>query len=294
VLADGTFVTASEKQHPDLFWALRGGGGNFGVVTSMEFDLHPVDTVYGGPIFFDIDDTEAVLAAFREFISEAPRAMGGFPGFHLAPPLPFIPEGRVSAPHVVAVTCFNGSDDEAERLLAPLRNSGRIVGEHVERMPYPALNAAFDGLVPPGLQHYWKTVMTPELNDEAIAAHAEFGAQVPSVNTAVHLYPIDGAVHDVDADATAFAHRDSSFASVVAGMWPEPADNDANIEWVRAYYAALEPHSSTSAYVNFRADDDQHRVGDDYGTNYDRLRHIKAEYDPQNLFHLNQNIEPAT
>jgi FAD/FMN-containing dehydrogenase len=293
VLADGSFVTASENEHPDLFWALRGGGGNFGVVTELEFDLHPVDTIYGGPMFFELDVVEELFKTYREWIAAAPRAMGAFPAFQIAPPLPFVPEDRVGEPFALLVSCFNGSDEEAEVLLQELRALGKPVAEHVGRMPYPALNSAFDGLLPAGLQHYWKAAFQPELTDGAIAVHREYGPQVPAMQSTMHLYPIDGAVHDVAEDATAFAYRGANFAPVIAGMWPDPADNDANTRWVREYHTALEPHTSDGGYINFMAEDDQSRVRANYGPNYERLASVKKAYDPTNLFHLNQNIAPA-
>ncbi|MDP2773857.1 MAG: FAD-binding oxidoreductase [Nocardioides sp.] len=293
VLADGSMVTASENEHPDLFWALRGGGGNFGVVTELEFDLHPVDTIYGGPMFFELDVAADLFKTYGEWMAAAPRAMGAFPAFQIAPPLPFIPEDRVGEPFVLLVSCFNGSDEEAEGLLKDLRAVGKPVAEHVGRMPYPALNSAFDGLLPAGLQHYWKAAFLPELTDGAIAAHLEHGPNVPAMESTMHLYPIDGAVQDIATDATAFAYRDANFAPVIAGMWPDPADNEANTRWVRDYHAALEPHTNTGGYINFMAGDDQTRVRANYGANYDRLAAVKMAYDPTNLFHLNQNIAPA-
>ncbi len=292
VTADGTVVTASESEHPDLFWALRGGGGNFGVVTRFTFRLHPVTTVYGGPMFFELSDGAAVLAHFRDFIRTAPREYGGFPAFQIAPPLPFVPENRVGEPFVALVSCWTGSPAEGERILDEFRQVAHPVAEHVGEMPYAALNSAFDGLVPPGLQHYWKAAFVRELTDDAIAAHMEHGPKVPTVNSTVHLYPIDGAVHDVAGDATAFGHRDASFAPVIAGMWPDPADNERNTAWVRDYYAAIAPHSEAGGYVNFASADDQPRAGANYGANYVRLREVKRRYDPANLFHLNQNVEP--
>ena len=292
VLADGTFVTADEDSHPDLFWALRGGGGNFGVVTSMEFDLHPVDTIYGGPMFFELDVAQDILRTYREWIVDAPREMGGFPAYQIAPPLPFIPENRHGEPFFLFVACFNGPDDRAEELLSAFREIAEPVAEHVERMPYAGLNSAFDGLLPPGLQHYWKANFVDELTDEAIAAHVQHGPKVPALQSTMHLYPINGAVHDVASDQTAFAYRDATFAPVIAGMWPDPADNADNIRWVRDYYEATAPHSAEGGYVNFMADDDQDRVRANYGANYDRLVDVKRAYDPDNLFHLNQNIRP--
>jgi Berberine and berberine like len=166
------------------------------------------------------------------------------------------------------------------------------VAEHVGPMPYPALNSAFDGLVPPGLQHYWKANFVRELTDDAIAAHLEHGPKVPVVNSTVHIYPINGACHRVGADETAFAYRDASFATVIAGMWPNPADNDANTAWVKDYYEATAPLSEEGGYINFMSGDDQGRIRANYRGNYDKLVEVKRAYDPENLFRVNQNIVP--
>ncbi len=292
VTADGALVNASADEHPDLFWALRGGGGNFGVVTEFTFRLHPVSDVYGGPMLFELSDAPAILAYFRDFISGAPREYGGFPAFQIAPPLPFIPADRVGDTFLLVVSCWTGSVADGERILQGFREVAAPVAEHVGVMPYAGLNSAFDALVPPGLQHYWKASFVTDLTEAAIAAHVEHGARVPVVNSTVHIYPINGACHDVAPDATAFGHRDASFAAVIAGMWPDPADNPAHIAWVKDYHAAVTPHSEPGGYVNFASADDQARVADSYGSNYPRLREVKRRYDPDNLFHLNQNIVP--
>jgi FAD/FMN-containing dehydrogenase len=293
VTADGRTLTASETENEDLFWALRGGGGNFGVVTAFEFRLHPVTEVYGGPLFFDLADAGAVLRAYREFIVDAPEQFGGFPAWQIAPPLPFIPEERHGETMVAFVACWAGPVEDGEQALKPLRDAAPVVAEHVGAMPYPALNSAFDALYPPGgLQHYWKTNFVKELTDEAIEAHLEHGPKVPVVNSTVHIYPINGACNRVASDATAFAYRDATFATVIAGMWPDPADNEANIEWVRDYYEATAPLSEEGGYVNFMSGDDQDRIKASYRGNYDRLVEVKRKYDPANLFHLNQNIRP--
>ncbi len=292
VTADGRMVVASEKENEDLFWAIRGGGGNFGVATSLEFQLHPVKDIYGGPMFFELDRAGDVLRFFREFIADAPEQLGGFPAFQRAPALPFIPENRHGEPFVAIVACWAGSLDEGERMVRPLREIAPIVGEHVGPMPYPALNSAFDGLVPPGLQHYWKANFNTTLTDEAIEAHLRYAPDLPSVNSTIHIYPINGACHRVASDATAFAYRDATFATVIAGMWPDPAQNDANTQWVRDYSDATAPFSEEGGYVNFMAEDDQDRIRANYKGNYDRLVDVKRKYDPGNLFHLNQNIKP--
>jgi FAD/FMN-containing dehydrogenase len=293
VLADGSFSIASEKQNSDLFWALRGGGGNFGVVTSFKYRLHPVKDIVGGPIFFEVEDAPKVLRAYDQYITNAPRELGAFFAWQIAPPLPFIPSDRHGDTLCVIVTCWTGPPEQANKALEPLRKAAHVVAEGIGPVPYPALNSAFDGLVPPGLQHYWKAVFVRKLTDAAIEAHMKFGPKVPVVNSTMHIYPINGAVHDVGAGATAFGHRDAKFATVIAGMWPDPGQNEANIRWVREYYKAIAPHSEKGGYINFAAGDDADRARDNFGANYDRLRKVKAKYDPTNFFKVNQNIVPA-
>jgi FAD/FMN-containing dehydrogenase len=294
ILADGSIVTASEDEQPDLFWALRGGGGNFGVVTEFTFRLHPVpENIYGGLIFFEREAAGDLVRYFDRFIDDAPREYGGYPAWHLAPPLPFIPAERVGEPFPVLVSCWTGDHDSGAKVLQGFRDIGPVMAEHVGAIPYTALNSLFDPLLPRGLQHYWKAVFAGDLTDDVIAAHAEHGQRMPAVNCAVHLYPVNGAAHDVAPGATAWGHRDAKYATVIAGMWPDPADNDKGIRWVKDYYAALAPHSQPGGYVNFASADDQAKVRDNFGVGYDRLAQLKRRYDPTNLFHLNQNITPA-
>jgi len=294
VLADGSFVTASEDSNPELFWALRGGGGNFGVVTSFEYRLHPVANITGGPMFFEVKDAPAVLRAYDRYISIAPRQLGAFFAWQIAPPLPFVPKERHGDTFCAIVACWAGAPDEAEKAIAPLRAAAPVVAELVGAMPYPALNAAFDGLVPPGLQHYWKAVFGGPLTDEVIAAHIAHGPKVPVVNSTVHIYPVNGAAHDVKPGATAFGHRESKFATVIAGMWPDPKQNEANTRWVRGFYEALSPLSEPGGYTNFAASDDMDRVRANYGDSYDRLARVKSKFDPGNAFRFNQNIVPSS
>jgi FAD/FMN-containing dehydrogenase len=292
VTADGRSIVASESENADLFWAIRGGGGNFGVVTSFEFRLLPLREIYGGPMFYEVEDAATVLRFYREFILDAPEEFGGFPAWQIAPPLPFIPEDRHGDTFLAFVACWAGPLNEGERALKPFHDVAPVVAEHIGPMPYPALNSLFDALVPPGLQHYWKANFVTELTDDAIEAHLEHGPKIPVVNSTVHIYPINGACHRVPADATAFAYRDATFATVIAGMWPDPTENEENIKWVRDYYDATAPHSEEGGYINFMADDDQDRIKSNYKGNYERLVQIKRKYDPGNLFHLNQNIKP--
>src|SRR5438445_3407992 len=212
VTADGQVLVASEKEYDDLFWALRGGSGNFGVVTTFEYRMHPVAEIYGGPIAYPVDRADDVLRFYREYLAESPEELGGFVGFHLAPPLPFLPEEWHFKNVCLAVPCWAGPIDKGEKMVKPFLDVVEPVGSHVGQMPYPALNTAFDPLLPPGLQAYWKASFARDISDGAIAAHMDHGAKVPSIQCAVHLYPIDGAVQRVGAQDTAFAYRDVGYS----------------------------------------------------------------------------------
>ncbi len=292
VTADGQFVVASDRENEDLFWALRGGGGNFGVVTSFEYRLHAIKDVLVGIFVFPLERAGDLFKFYREFIDQAPEELGGFPAYLVAPPLPFLPEAAHGNTFCAMVACWAGPLEKGEEAFAPIRVLGPTVGEMVSPMPYPAINTLFDALLPPGLQQYWKGSFATELTDAAIDVHLAHGPKIPTVNCAMHIYPINGAVGRVPAGATAFSYRDAKFATVIAGAWPDAADNEKNIEWVRDYYKALEPHSSAGGYINFMDADDQGRIKENYRGNYDRLVSIKKTYDPGNLFHLNQNIKP--
>ena len=292
VTADGKFRVASEKENEDLFWAIRGGGGNFGVVTSFEFRLHPVKDLYGGPIFYELKYMRDILTWWRDYIKTAPPEIGGFPAYQIAPPLPFIPEQRHGDPFALVVAAWVGPMDEGEKALKPFHDVAPVVAEMVGPMPYPALNGAFDALYPSGLRHYWKANFVKELTDDAIEAHVEHGPKVPVMTTTMHIYPINGAVHEVASDDTAFAYRDANFATVIAGMWPEASQDAASTRWVRDYYDATAPHSEPGGYINFMAEDDQGRIKANYKGNYQRLVDTKRKYDPDNVFHVNQNIKP--
>ncbi len=290
VLADGSFVTASNDVSPDLFWALRGGGGNFGVVTNFEFRLHAVKDIVGGPMFFEVKDAPEVMRAFDRYMTDAPRQLYAVFVWQIAPPLPFIPEERHGDTFCALVVCWTGPRDQADKVFASLRGAAKVVAHYVAPMPYPALNSLFDALLPHGLQNYWKTVFAKELPDEAIEAHIAHGPRVPTVNSTMHIYPINGAVHDVAPETTAFGHRDVKYATVIAGVWPDPAQNEANIRWVRDYHKALVPYSEEGGYINFSSGDDVDRVRANYGRYYDGLVEVKTKYDPGNVFRFNQNI----
>lgn len=293
VTADGKFRHASATENDDLFWALRGGTGNFGVVTSLEFALHPVDVVYGGIAIYQLEHLKAVGQLYRDTIATAPEELGVFIGVHQGPPVPFLPEEYHGRPVAVLVGAWMGQHDEGQRRWQPFLDVAPVAGSFVGPIPYPALNTLFDPMLPKGLQAYWKAEFLPSMTDEVIKLAKHHGETIPSEETANHFYPINGAVHRVAKDATAFPYRDVEFAAVIAGMWEDPADNAANIRWVRDYAAALSGHSAGGAYINFMDADDQSRIRDNYSGNYDRLASIKAKYDPGNLFHINQNIKPA-
>lgn len=293
VTADGKFLVASDTQNEDLFWALRGGTGNFGVVTSFEFNLHPVDVLYGGVIIYLLEHADAVARLYRDYIATAPEEMGVFLGFHQGPPVPFLPEEYHGKPVVVLVGGWAGPHDEGERQWQPFLDVAPAAGSFLGPIPYTVLNTLFDPMYPKGLQAYWKSAFLPRLSDDVVRVAEKFGEAIPSVQTANHFYPINGAVQRVGRDETAFPYRDADFAVDIACHWEDPADNDANRKWVRDYYAELHPLGSGAGYVNFLDADDQPHIEDTYAGNYARLAQVKAKYDPGNLFHINQNIKPA-
>jgi FAD/FMN-containing dehydrogenase len=297
VLADGRLVTANADQHPDLFWAVRGGGGNFGVVTSFLFRLHPVKDVYGGPMLWPVDRAAEVLRWYRDFLPAAPDDLGGFFAFLRVPPAAPFPEALWDRPMCGVVWCYTGPPERAAATFAPIRaRFGPPALDWVAPLPHPALQSMFDGLYPAGLQWYWKADFVKELPDAAIARHVEFGATLPTWRSTMHLYPIDGAAGRVPRGATPWDYRDARWASVIVGVGDDPADNPRLTAWARAYWAALHPYSAGGAYVNMMmdaGDEGADRVRASYRDSYDRLAAIKATYDPGNLFRVNQNITPA-
>ncbi len=291
VLADGQLVHASEDEHSDLFWAIRGGGGNLGVVTAFEFALHPVDTVVAGPMFWSIDDLEDTMLWYREWLPNAPEDVYAFYMIAEVPGEPF-PEEIHGEKVCGLVWCYLGDPDEIDDVLQPARDAAEPLFEHVGEMPYPALQQLFDDLYPPGDQWYWKGDFVHDLTDEAIAEHQRF-ADVPTPQSAMHLYPVDGVAHRVGSDETAWANRDATWSMVIVGVDHDPGKKEEITEWARGYWDAVHPYSEGGSYVNFMMDEGEDRVRATYGGNYDRLQEIKAKYDPENRFHVNQNIPPA-
>lgn len=293
ITADGRILTASAEENPDLFWGLRGGGGNFGVVTSFEFKLYPVSTVVGGPIFYALEQREEALRFYREFMADAPENLGAFFAFLKVPPGPPFPEHLHSRTLCGIVCCYAGSLEDGEEAVKPLLEFGPPLFEHVDRVPYPSLQSAFDPLVPPGLHHYWKADFMLDINDDAIAAHAAHGPRIPTVQSVLHIYPTDGAVQRVGAQETAYSHREAKFVHIIAATTSDPEAMPDGIAWARDYWHALHPHSAGGSYVNFLMDEGQDRVRATYGENLARLVTLKNKYDPTNLFRLNQNIKPT-
>jgi FAD binding domain/Berberine and berberine like len=293
VLADGSVVTANENENADLYWGIRGGGGNFGIVTSFLFRLHDVPGVVAGPTFWPADLGAEVMAAYRDFIPGAPRDLNGFFLFGAVPPGPPFPEELWLRDICGVVWCFVGDEAAAAAAMAPLLDALPEPLMHgVGAMPHAAIQGAFDALYPAGDQWYWRADFVKEIPDEAVKLHAKFGAALPTPKSTMHMYPIDGAAHDVGPHDTAWSYRDATFASVFAGVDPDPANADAIRRWSIDYFEALHPYSAGGAYVNMMMDEGQDRIKASYRGNYDRLVEVKRSYDPDNFFHVNQNIVP--
>jgi FAD/FMN-containing dehydrogenase len=293
VLADGTQARASAEENPELFWALRGGGGNFGVVTSFRFRAHPVSTVLAGPTFWPLEQTAEVMRFYREFLPAAPRELNGFFTTMTVPPADIFPAELHMRKVCGVIWCYTGPPEAAAELFAPVQEIGTPLLHGVAPMPFPALQSLLDGFYVPGLQWYWRADFVRELPDAAIERHVEFAEKLPTLHSTMHLYPIDGAVHDVGAAETPFSYRDCNWAEVIVGVDPDPANAGLVRDWTVDYWEATHPHSAGGAYVNMMMDEGQERVRASYRENYDRLAAAKATYDPANVLRVNQNIEPS-
>jgi FAD/FMN-containing dehydrogenase len=295
VTARGEIVTASEEENPDLFWAIRGGGGNFGVVTSFEYRLHPVGpVVLAGPVFHLLEDAPEVLRFYREFIAGAPDELTTIFELSVAPPAPFLPE-EVHGKQVVMVgACYAGSPDEGAEVVRPLKQFGRPIVDLLEPKRYTALQSMFDPMVPHGWHRYWKSVELPPLTDTAIDTLVEHAPAVTSPKSYCIVFQLGGALARVSEDETAFSQRDAAHNVNVNAVWTEEdPDAERHIAWAREYFDALQPHAGGRVYVNFLGEEGGTRVRQAYGArNYERLVELKRAYDPTNLFRLNQNIEP--
>ncbi len=293
MLADGSFVTASADEHADLFWAVRGGGGNFGVVTSFLYQLHPISTVYGGPMMWPIEQGAEMMKFWRDFILKAPEEINGWLGFVTVPPAPPFPEQYHQKKMCAIVWCYTGPLEKADEVFKPIRDFKAPAIDFAGPIPWPVLQSLFDAVYPAGLQWYWKADFFTDLSDKVIDLHMKYSAQLPTMHSTMHLYPINGAVHHVGAGDTAFNFRDANFSEVIVGVDPDPSNNDRMIQWARDYWMALHPYSAGGGYINMMMDEGEDNVKAAYGANFARLSQIKATYDPSNLFHVNQNIKPA-
>lgn len=273
---------------------MRGGGGNFGVVTSFLFQGRPVSTVYGGPMFWEMEHAPTVMRYWRDLILTSPDEINGWFGFHTVPPVDMFSAEHHLKKMAVVTWCYTGDLQAAEQVFEPIRAVAPLAMDFAGPIPLPALQSMFDGLYPPGLQWYWNADFFTELSDEAIALHLENAARLPTVHSTMHLYPINGAAHRVGENETAWSFREANFAQVIVGVDPDPANNERMIRWSKSYWQALHPYSAGGAYVNMIMDEGQERVQAAYRSNYPRLAQIKAKYDPHNLFRNNQNIKPAT
>ena len=293
VLADGKFVKANAKENADLFWALRGGGGNFGIVTAFTFKLHNIDTIYGGPMFYELSEAADVMKWYRELIANAPDDLNGFFLYLTVPPGPPFPEHLHMKKMCGIIWACTAEVSAAEKMFQPIRAFKKPALDFVGPLPHPALQSMFDPIYPPGLQWYWRADFMNDLSDDAIEQHLRFGPQLPSMHSTMHMYPINGAAARLGKNETAWNYRGAMFAQVMVGVDPDPANNEKIIAWTKDYYNALHPYSAGGAYVNFlMGDEGEDRVKATYGDNYERLTAIKAKYDPQNLFRVNQNIKP--
>jgi FAD/FMN-containing dehydrogenase len=294
VLADGRLVTADASQYTDLFWALRGGGGNFGVVTSFVFKAHPVSTVYAGPVFWELKDAPGVMKWYREFLARAPLELSPFLHLGTVPSTDPFTRDLWGKKVCGLVTCYTGPLEKAVEAVKPIRQElPPPIIDWMGLMPFPALQSLFDPLLPKGLQWYWKGDFVKELSDAAIEAHLEHTRKAPTELSIMHMYPIDGAVHRVGRNQTAWNFREATWSMVIDGVDPSPDKAGAIKAWAREYWEAVHPYNLAGEYVNFMMEESEDRIRATYGDNYDRLVAIKKTYDPKNFFRVNQNIKPV-
>jgi FAD/FMN-containing dehydrogenase len=293
VTADGRMTRASAKENADLFWALRGGGGNFGIVTGFEFRLHALGPqVLSGLLVHPFADAPKLLRDYRAFVAEAPEELTAWVVLRKAPPLPFLPEQWHGREVMIIAVCFLGNAGEGEKLLAPLRKLGQPIADVIGLHPFTGWQQAFDPLLTPGARNYWKSHDFRELDDALFAQVVHFAGRLPTPECEIFIANIGGAVGRVPVEATAFAGRAANFVMNVHTRWQEARDDARCIGWAREFYAATRPFASSTAYVNFLPEEDGERLSSIYGSNYARLRAIKAKYDPENVFRVNQNIKP--
>ncbi len=293
VLADGSSITANSEENTDLFWAVRGGGGNFGVVISFLFKANPVQTVYGGPMFWPLEYSADLLRFWQDFILSAPENINGWFAFATVPPAAPFPEQYHLQKMCAVVWCYTGDLADAEAAFEPIRKFSPPAIDFAGPIPYPALQSMFDALYPAGMQWYWRADFFNHYDDKAIDLHVKHGSELPTMFSTMHIYPINGAVQRVGSQDTAWSYRDANFAQVIVGVDPDPKNNEHLADWTKDYWLALHPFSAGGAYVNMIMDEGEERVKAAYRDNYPRLAQLKAKYDPHNFFHVNQNIKPT-
>jgi len=294
VTADGKLRHADAKENSDLFWAIRGGGGNFGVVTSLEFRLHPIGPdVYAGLVVHKLEDAPAVYRAFRKLAAAMPDQASCWSVMRKAPPLPFLAENIHGTKVLVLAMCYAGDLKAGENALAPIRNIGKPVGEHVGPMPYTAWQSAFDPLLEPGARNYWKSHNLVELSDQAVNTLLDQLNRLPSDESEIFVAQLGGVINRIDSTATAYPHRDANYVVNVHTRWRDASDDRRCIDWARDLYRAMTPFSTGGVYVNFMSEDESDREKGPYGVNEERLSEIKWKYDPQNFFRVNRNIRPT-
>ncbi|MEI9895999.1 MAG: FAD-binding oxidoreductase [Chthoniobacter sp.] len=293
VTADGQCLRASASSHPNLFWALRGGGGNFGVVTEFEFQLHPVGpNVLTGLLFFPRSEAWSVLRKYREFVATAPDDLTLWTVLRKAPPLPFLPPEVHGQDTVAFALCYLGAEEEGRKLVAPLADFGTVLGGHIGMQPYAAWQQAFDPMLTPGARNHWKSHNFVELKDGFLDQIVSLAGELPSPECEIFVAQLGGQAGRVPADATAYGNRDANFVMNVQGRWTPSSDDLAGIAWAREVYLATRPYATAGAYANFLTAEETDRVKWAFGANYARLARIKRAYDPENFFRMNQNIRP--
>ncbi|MDP3069913.1 MAG: FAD-binding oxidoreductase [Opitutaceae bacterium] len=293
VTADGKLLRADSKENPDLFWAIRGGGGNFGIVTRFEFKLHPIGPeVLAGLIVYPLKDAAAALRSYSKFCQNLGTDTSVWVVLRKAPPLPFLPPSVHGTEVVIFALCHFGDAAAGQKAIEPLRKLGTVLGEHVGVMPYCAWQQAFDPLLTPGSRNYWKSHNFTELSDGAIDVVIKSIGELPSPHCEIFFGLIGGATTKPASDAMAYSHRNAIYVCNVHGRWETAAEDKAGIAWARNFFKAIAPFATGGVYVNFLTDDEPDRIRAAYGPGYDRLVAAKKKYDPQNLFRMNQNIRP--
>jgi FAD/FMN-containing dehydrogenase len=294
VTADGQFVKASEKENPDLFWAIRGGGGNFGIVTMFEFQLHPVGpNLLSGLFVFPFDQAKDVINKHLEYVKVMPEDLNVWIVLRKAPPLPFLPEDVHGKEVVILAFVYDGDPAEGEKAIEPIHGFGDAHGQHMGVQPYAAWQQAFDPLLTPGARNYWKSHNFTEVSDDAVDVMLKYTELLPSPQSEIFLALVGGEINKVAPDAMAYAHRNADFVLNVHGRWETPEEDDKCVSWARDFFKESTPFAQGSVYVNFMTEEETARISEAYGPNYDRLVEVKNKYDPKNLFRLNQNIKPT-